>query len=243
MAEKEFYLSIVVPAFREEKRIPAILNAIAEYEKTKDFLIETIVICDGSPDDTANVAKGFSSKIADLTVHESKNNLGKGGAVREGMLRAKGKYVIFSDADNSTPIDQVDKLLAYVDKYSVIVGSRYIEGAKLAKAQPLYRVVGGRALNLIIQLLADRGIKDTQCGFKLFEQKAAKEIFSRQTILGWSFDIEILAIARKLGYKTKEVGVTWYDNPHSAVKPLQDGLRMIEDAWRVRKNIFAGKYH
>lgn len=238
----DFYLSIIVPAYKEEKRIPIILEAIAKYEQTKDFKVETIVVADASPDRTAEVAKSYIGKLANLRVIEGKENKGKGGAVREGMLAAQGKYIVFADADNSTPIEQVDKLLQYADKYPVVIGSRYCDGGKLAIPQSFVRRAGSRALNIVIQMLAISGIKDTQCGFKLFENKAAQDIFKRQTIFGFSFDVEILAIAKKRGYKIKEAGITWYDNPHSTVNPFKDGFRMVGDAWRVRKNIIKGLY-
>lgn len=237
-----FYLSIIVPAYKEEKRIHIILEAIAKYEKTKDFKIETIVVADASPDKTVEVAQSFVGKVENLSVIDNKVNKGKGGAVQEGVLAAKGKFILFADADNSTPIEQADKLLKYADKYEVIIGSRYCHEGKLAIPQSFTRRFGSRILNTIIQLLAIYGIKDTQCGFKLFEHDAAQEIFKRQTILGFSFDIEILAIAKKLGYRIKEAGITWYDNPHSTVDPIKDGARMIKDAWTVRKNVAVGKY-
>ncbi len=238
----DFYLSIIVPAYKEEERIHIILEAIAKYEKTKNFKIETIVVADASPDKTVEVARSYSDKLRSLTVIDNKVNKGKGGAIKEGILSANGKYILFADADNSTPIEQADKLLRYIDKYEVVIGSRYCEDGRLAVPQSAIRIMGSRGLNAIIQLLAVSGIKDTQCGFKLFDGKAAKEIFKRQTINGFSFDIEILAIAKRLGYKTKEAGIVWYDNPHSTVNPLKDGLRMVSDAWRVRKNIIKGVY-
>jgi dolichyl-phosphate beta-glucosyltransferase len=240
---QDYYLSIVIPAYKEGSRIHKSLDALIEYQKKHDFLIETIVVVDGSPDNTADLAKEYQDKIPNLKVIDRKENKGKGYTVKEGILLADGKYILFTDADNSTPLNQVDKLLECADKYEVVIGSRYCDGGKLAHPQPFYRILGGRVLNLIIQLLATRGIKDTQCGFKLFQKDAAQEIFKRQTFDRFSFDIEILAIARKLGYKVKEVGITWYDDPHSTVKPLKDGLRMVKDSWQVRKNITAKKYH
>lgn len=240
--DNDYYLTIVVPAFKEEKRIPIILKAIADYEQKKAFKIETIVVVDASPDKTAEVAKSFIGTVAHLSIIEGTVNKGKGGAVQEGILAATGKYIIFADADNSTPIEQADKLLKYAQDYPVVIGSRYCKGGELAISQSFIRRFGSRVLNFIIQCLAIRGIKDTQCGFKLFESHAAKEIFKRQTILGFSFDIEILAIAKRLGYKIKETGIKWYDNPHSTVSPIKDGIRMISDSWRVRKNIISGFY-
>jgi glycosyltransferase involved in cell wall biosynthesis len=239
---QDYYLSVVIPAYKEEKRIHKIFDAIIAYQEKADFLIETIVVNDGSPDKLVDTVRKYRGKIPNLKFIDRKENKGKGYSVKEGALNANGKYILFADADNSTPFEQIDKLLKYIGKYDVVIGSRYCKGGKLAHPQPLTRIIGGRVLNLVIQLLATRGIKDTQCGFKLFEHKAAKQIFRRQTFDRFSFDIELLAIARKLGYKTKEVGITWYDDPHSTVKPLKDGIQMIRDAWRVRKNILLGKY-
>lgn len=239
----ETYLTIVIPAYKEEKRIHKILDAIAKYQKEKEFTIETIVVCDASPDDTAGVVRQYKDKLNDLRVIEGKVNKGKGGAVQEGMLSAKGKYIIFADADNSTPIEQADKLLRFVPKYEVVIGSRYCDGGKLAVSQSLFRRLGGRAMNLAIQTLAIAGISDTQCGFKLFSNQAAKKIFQKQTVFNFSFDIEILVIAKRLGFMIKEVGITWYDDPHSTVSPIRDGVRIIKDSWNIRKNVLAGKYN
>jgi len=234
---EQIKLSIVIPAYREEKRIHIILEAVEKYVKSKPFPTETIIVVDASPDNTAQVAKQYADRIPSLTVFEGKENRGKGGAVQDGVRLARGEYVVFADADNSTPIEQVDKLLEYIDQYDLVIGSRYCPKGKLAIPQSLTRRMGSRVLNSIIQLLAVPGIKDTQCGFKLFKTEVAKDIFKRETIYGFSFDIEILAIARILKYKVKEEGIIWYDNPHSTVSPIKDGLRMIGDAWQIRKNI------
>jgi dolichyl-phosphate beta-glucosyltransferase len=240
--QDEIFLSIVVPAYKEEKRIHKILDAIVEYVGTKSFATETIVVAKGSPDKTAEVARSFSKKIPNLVVLDEGKSIGKGDAVKCGILASRGKYIVFSDADNATPIEQVDKLLKHTDKYQVVIGSRYCADGQLAIPQSLVRRIGSRGLNIIIQLLAIPGIKDTQCGFKLFERQAAKEIFKRQTINNFSFDIEILAIAKKLGFKIKEAGITWFDDPHSTVAPFKDGFKMLGDAWQVRKNMLAGRY-
>lgn len=241
MPEKPL-LSIVIPAYKEEERIHKILDAIIKYEEGKNFPIEVIVVVDGSPDKTSEAAEKYKEKISDLKIIDRKENKGKGYTVREGVMAAKGKYILFSDADNSTPIEQVDKLLKYKEEYPVIIGSRYIRGGRLAHPQGIVRKLGGRVMNLVIRMFAVRGIKDTQCGFKLFEHDAAKEIFKRMTFERFSFDIEILAIARRHKYKIKEVGIVWYDDPHSTVSPIKDGLKMIRDAWRVRVNLSSGVY-
>ncbi len=240
--EEKVYLSIVVPAYKEEARLHKIIEAFLKYKETHNFPIELLVVVDGSPDKTSEVAKSFQGKVPELVLIDRKENKGKGYTVKEGMMAAKGKYILFTDADNSTPLQQVDKLLKYIEAYEVVIGSRYCKGGKLAYPQPITRIVGSRVLNMIIQILAVRGIKDTQCGFKLFQNEAAKKIFKLETFDRFSFDIEILAIARKLGYRIKEIGITWYDDPHSTVSPLKDGLRMIKDSWQVRKNITAKRY-
>lgn len=240
--EKEIELSIVIPAYKEEKRIHKILDAIEKYQAKKDFAIETVVVNDGSPDKTAEVAESYSKKISNLHVIDRKKNLGKGATVREGVMAAKGRYIVFSDADNSTPIEQADKLLPFMSEYEVVIGSRYKNGGKLATPQSLTRRVGSRVLNIIIQILAVPGIRDTQCGFKMFRNDAAREIFKRTTLNNFSFDIEVLAIAKKLGYKIREAGITWYDDPHSTVNPLSDGWRMIKDTWEIRRGIKSEKY-
>ena len=239
---ENIYLSIVIPAYKEERRIQKVLNAIVEYQKNHEFEIEVVVVIDGSPDNTTETVDSFKDKIKILKIVDRKINKGKGYSIKEGVALTHGKYVLFTDADNSTPFYQVDKLLKFTDMYDVVIGSRYCKDGRLAKPQSFVRRMGGRVLNIVIQILACRGIKDTQCGFKLFEAKTAKEVFSRQTFDRWSFDIELLAIARKKGHKVKEVGIVWYDDPHSTVDPIKDGIRMIKDSWQVRKNITAGKY-
>ena len=240
--DQKNYLSIVIPAYKEEERIHKILDAICDYVKLKDFSVEVIVVVDGSKDKTAEKAKEYENKIKNYKVIDRKVNMGKGYTVKEGVLAAEGEYILFTDADNSTPVEQVDKLLEYRRDYDVIIGSRYIKGAKLTIPQSLFRKTGSRFLNFFIQSLAVSGIRDTQCGFKLFSKKAAKEIFEKQTFNRFSFDIELLAVARSLGYLIKEVGITWHNDPHSLVSPIKDGFRMIRDAWKVRKNILAKKY-
>lgn len=236
------HLSIVIPAYKEESRIYKILDAIIVYEKSKNFAVEVVVVVDGSPDKTAEVAEKFKGKIPGLSIIDRKENRGKGYTVREGVMAAKGKYILFADADNSTPVEQVDKLLKYAHDYPVVIGSRYIKGGRLAHPQGFVRKMGGRVLNMVIRTFAVKGIRDTQCGFKLFQHDAAKEIFKRMTFERFSFDIEILAIARRHKYKIKETGIVWYDDPHSTVSPIKDGLKMIRDAWRVRVNLLKGVY-
>lgn len=237
-----YFLSIVIPAYKEASRIHKILDAVAEYERKKDVQVETIVVLDGTPDNTKEEAEKYYDKVRHLRIIDRKVNKGKGYTVREGILAAKGEWILFADADNSTPLEQVDKLLHHKKDYQVLIGSRRNNGGREARPQPWHRIVGSKVLNWIIQFAAVPGIMDTQCGFKLFEHKAAKEIFNRQTFDRFSFDIELLAIARHLGYKILEVGIVWYDDPHSTVNPIKDGIRMVKDAWQVRSNMRHGLY-
>ena len=241
MSEQPF-LSIVIPAYKEEARIHKSLDAILEYEKSASFPIEVVVVLDGTPDNTLDAVKKYENKLSNLKIIDRKENKGKGYTVKEGMLAAKGKFLLFTDADNATPIDQVDKLLKYSEGFDVIIGSRYTKGSKLAVPQGIVRKIGGRVLNFVIQTLAVPGIIDTQCGFKLFTNEAGKKIFEKMTFDRFSFDIEILAIGKKLGYKIKEVGITWFNDPHSTVSPIKDGIKMIKDAWQVNRNISKGMY-
>ncbi len=235
--KENIFLSVVIPAYKEEARIHLILEALIAYQNTKNFLIEVLVVIDGSPDATAQTVRKYAEALPHFKMMARSENRGKGYSVKEGVLTASGKHILFADADNSTPLEQVDKLLAFANKYPVVIGSRYCDGGRMTKKQPLIRIIGSRVINRIIRILAVRGIKDTQCGFKLFERDAAQKIFARQSFERFSFDIEILAIAQHLGYSIKEVGVEWIDHPHSTVNPLKDGIRMICDAWRVRRNL------
>jgi dolichyl-phosphate beta-glucosyltransferase len=241
MPEQPF-LSIVIPAYKEAERIHKSLDAIIEYEKDHNFKIEVLVVLDGTPDNTLGVAEKYRDRIQGLKIIDRKENKGKGYTVKEGMLLARGKYILFMDADNATAVSEVDKLLKYKDEYPVIISSRYCRGGKLAHPQSFFRKLGGRVLNRIIRIIVIPGIADTQNGFKLFEHDAAKEIFKRMTFDRFSFDIEILSIARLHKFKIKEVGITWFDDAHSTVSPVKDGLAMIRDAWRVNRNIKKGVY-
>lgn len=237
MTEKEIFLSVVIPAYKEEKRIQNILSAIESYQRNKTFKMEILVVIDASPDDTKGAAMKYEKKIDGLRIIDNKIHQGKGGVVRQGVLEAKGKLVLFSDADNATPIQELDKLLPYIKDNEVVIGSRYCKGGKLVISQPFYRRLGSRVINLIIRMITGLKIYDTQCGFKLFESDAAKKIFEKEVSSNFSFDIEVLMLAKYFGFRTKEVGVNWYDHPHSTVNPIKDGLKLIANAFTVKKKI------
>lgn len=233
-------LSVVIPAYNEERRIPATLQSLKEYFKDKDYEYEILVVIDGAKDNTAQVVK--DANIPNLRLIDNKKNCGKGYVVKQGMLKAKGKYRLFMDADNATTIDHVEKLLPYFDEgYDVVIASVGVKGAKIVNNEKLYKRIFGLGSNLIIQLVLVPGIKDTQRGFKMFSAKAAEDIFKRLTVDRWGFDFEALAVARKLGYKIKEVPIRWKNDPESLVK-LSGYVKTFMELLKVRINLWKGVY-
>ena len=235
------YLSIIIPAFNEENRLPKTLEHIFGFLAIQEYDYELIVIENGSQDRTFDVAKSFSDKISQMRVIRESNR-GKGQAVKRGMLEAQGEYLFMCDADLSMPIDEVNHFLPpALEDFDIAIGSREADGA-VRFNEPAYRHIGGRVINYMIQLLALPGLQDTQCGFKCFRQPVAKELFNRMTIPGWSFDVEILYLARIYGYRIIEVPINWYFNPASKVNLFKDSLRMLIDIMAVRKNFRDGIY-
>ena len=216
MSNENPYLSVVIPAYNEEKRILKTLTYIYKYLSVQKYTWEIIVVDDGCKDDTANIVK--ESHLQNINLVNYGSNRGKGYAVHFGVSRARGQYILFCDADNATPFEQIEGLLKYAENYQVVIGSRYLKESKIEIKQPLNRIIGARLGNILIQLLILPGIVDTQCGFKLFKAECAHQIFAKQTIWRWAFDMEILALARKLGYKIKQVPVRWQDQVGSKVE-------------------------
>lgn len=237
------YLSVIIPAYKEEKRIPNTLREIDKYLSRQSYSYEIIVVTDGSPDRTAEVVQEMAREIKNLRLIEEKENHGKGYAVRQGLLKAKGKYRIFTDADNSTSIDQVEKMWPEFEKgFEVVIGSRDVEGAILDPAQPWWRIMLGNIYNLIVQIVSGLwGIWDTQCGFKGFTTKAVNDIFSKCQVDRFSFDVEVLVLAKKLGYKIKEIPVIWKNDLSSAVG-FKSMLKMLIEVFQIRWNIINHKY-
>ena len=235
-------LSIVVPAYNEENRLrktlPEFLKFLADSKKP----VEIVFVNDGSSDDTSKVIRKATEGLPNSRLIGLPANRGKGAAIREGMLSARGTFRIFADADNSTPIWQAEKLLKAADERTVVIGSRYVSGSQIKIKQPFYRVVGSRFLNLIIRIILLPDIKDTQCGFKLFPQRAVEEIFPKIRLTRFSFDLEVLALAKEFGYRIKEVPIEWKDSPHSTVDPVKDGLKLLRDAIRVKIHLMRGDY-
>ncbi|OGB74835.1 hypothetical protein A2810_00135 [candidate division Kazan bacterium RIFCSPHIGHO2_01_FULL_49_10] len=240
---ESIYLSVVVPAYNEERRIGKTLAAMRQFLDRQSYVYEVIVVNDGSKDTTDAVVSIIAEGWPELKFISNSVNQGKGAVVKQGVLGAKGQYILFSDADNATPIEQVDKLLPYVTQYPVVIGSRYCRGAHVHIPQSRHRILLSRASNLLIRILAVPGIYDTQCGFKLFEQRAGKNIFANVKLDRFGFDFEVLVIARHLGYAFKEVGIDWYNDMESKVRTGREALRTLRDLLRVKLNLLRGRYN
>ena len=240
----EVYLSVIIPAYNEEMRLPKTLEEIDKYLSKQSYDYEILVVNDGSKDKTVEVAKSLIPKIKNLKVTGYEKNQGKGYAVRFGMLEAKGEFRLFTDADNSTSIDQVEKMWPYFkESYDTVIGSRDVKGAILDPPQPwLRQLILGEGFKLFRKIILNLwGIEDTQCGFKCFTKKATENIFPRCKINRFAFDPEILVIAKKLGYKIKEIPVIWKNDPESKVK-FKNMVKMGIDLLKVRWNLVTKKY-
>lgn len=232
------FVSIVIPAYNEEKRIGESLQKIVQYAKTKPFSLEIIVSDDGSLDQTVAVAKKELTECGiEHQVIRAPINRGKGAAVRNAMLQAKGDYRLFSDADLSTPIGELDRFLPLLieKKADVVIGSRAVPGAQIKERQPWFREFMGRVFNKIASLFAFHGIRDSQCGFKCFNKDASEKIFTAQKLDGFSFDVEIVFLAQKFGFQIVELPVVWVNSAATKVKVLSDPIKMFWDVLRIRR--------
>jgi len=238
-------LSIVVPAYNEEHRLPPTLARLSAYLASQPLRWEIVVVDDGSRDATCAVVESAMATIPNLRLVRQTPNRGKGAAVRLGMLSARGQIRVMSDADGSMSPDQLPRLLAPLIACTaeIAIGSRYAEGAKTDVKQPLYRVLWSRLANRVIQRSLVPGVRDTQCGFKAFTAEAARDLFARGRIDGWAFDLEILALARRAGFAITEVGVEWKDDRRSRINPLKDMWKVISEAMTIRKNLKRGVYN
>lgn len=238
------YLSIIIPAYNEEKRISSTLKSIDEYLRRQSYAYEIIVVSDGSYDNTALLVENLEPDIKNLKLIDNKENHGKGYVVKQGMMEAQGELRLFTDADSSTSIDHLDKFIPYINQgYDVVIGSIGISGHKVTSgSEPIWRRIAGKLGNLFIQIMAVPGVKDTQRGFKLVTAKAADDIFPKLTILRWGFDIEMLALARKFGYKIKELPVDWKNDPDSKVG-LKAYFQVLLETVIIRWNLMTGKYN
>jgi len=231
------HLSVVIPAYNEEKRIEDTLSRMYDYLRAKDFDYEVIVVDDGSSDDTVPRARESGlSREGKLKVVSNGENRGKGYSVKSGMAASSGDHVLICDADMSTPIEELDRLSAIAASgYDIVIGSRAVEGADVRVRQPWYRERMGKVFNFFVKLLLMSDFRDTQCGFKLFRGDAARDIAEDLKIEGFCFDVEMLYLAGKKGYKIREEGVVWDNSPQSKVRIMGSSLNMFLDLVRIKR--------
>ena len=239
--EQKPFLSVIIPAYNEAKRLPLTLIDLDKHLSKAPFAYEIIVVDNNSKDSTKEIAMRFAGIMKGVRVIECRTQ-GKGAAVKKGMLEAKGQIRLFSDADNSVSIDQFFKMQhLFREGYDVVIGSRDVEGAKMEPPQPWYRIFLGNMGNIFIRLMLLKGIKDTQCGFKAFSDRASDKIFSLATINGWGFDVEALSLAKMFGYKIMEMPVVWVNGAGSKVKPTAY-INVLIEVIRIKLRMVKGFY-
>lgn len=250
MADKP-HLSVIIPAYNEEPNFKrGTINELPGYLEKQDYSYEILIVDDGSEDNTAVLAETFAKKHKNVRVVKNPHQ-GKAETVKTGVYHSKGELVLFTDFDQATPITEVEKLLPFFPEYDIVIGSRQLPGAKREK-EPIYRHIMGIVFNIIVQFIAVRGIWDTQAGFKCFRGEVAKILFTKLKVYGQgrkvqgalvtAFDVEILFIAKKRGYKIKEVPIVWHHVATTRVSPIKDSLRMLRDVVKIRLNDFKGVY-
>jgi dolichyl-phosphate beta-glucosyltransferase len=233
MTESRVDLSVVVPAYNEAGRLEPGLRRAVEYLAGRGCSYELLVVDDGSRDGTAAVAAAFAASGVRVIRHE--RNRGKGAAVRTGVVASRGERVLISDADFSTPIEEVEKLEARLsDGTPLVLGSRGLATSQVQQHQPFYRELMGRTFNLVIRMVGVRGIRDTQCGFKLAAGDIGRSLFAAMTLDGFAWDVEMIWLARRRGYGVAEVGVVWVNSPDSRVDPVRSSLAMLRDVLLMR---------
>jgi len=243
--KQNIYLSVIIPAYNEERRISGTVMDISRYLSKQDYAFEIIVVNDGSKDKTAEKVKNLQATIYNLKLIDNEKNKGKGGAVKDGMLAGQGQFRLYLDADNAITIDHLDKFWPYIKEgYDIVIGSIELSGSIKAEEYTgfgkIYRNVLGKLSKYLIRVMAIWEIHDTQRAFKLFTKEAAEKIFPRQNIMRWGFDIELLVIAKGLGYKIKELPVKW-ENPAGRVTFLSY-LNTLKELFQIKFNKWRGKY-
>jgi glycosyltransferase involved in cell wall biosynthesis len=236
-----FFLSIIIPAYNEANRLPRTLEQVFAFLSNQTYKYEVIVIENGSTDNTLELARQFTSTYPFLKVIHNETR-GKGSAVKRGMLEAQGEYHFICDADLSMPIEELSKFIPpLLNDFDVAIGSREAPGA-VRYNEPSYRHLGGRAINLLIRTFILPGFEDTQCGFKCFRAETTRSLFQAQTLTGWSFDIELLYLARRKKLVIKEIPIDWYYGADSKVSALRDAIKMIGDIFKIHSNARRGLY-
>jgi glycosyltransferase involved in cell wall biosynthesis len=240
--ESHAFLSIIIPSYNEELRLPASLELIASYIQRSGRETEVVVVDDGSTDETAAVAERFRGRIPLLRVIANGENRGKGYSVRHGMLEARGEIVLFTDADLSAPIEEADKLIGALGEYDVAIGSRALDRNLIAVHESGFREFAGIVFNKIVRVVLWLPFVDTQCGFKAFRRERCHIIFEQQRIERFGFDPELLYLARHHGLKSVEIPVRWAHSPATKVSMLRDSVLMFLDVFTIRWNALLGRY-
>lgn len=240
--KKVIDLSVVIPVFNEEKRLPSNLDKIMKYLKNKKISHEIILVNDGSTDETWKVIKSYKNKHPNLTILKHPQNLGKGAAVKTGMLSSKGELVLMTDCDLSTPMEELESLFQYIKSHDIVIGSRRLKEKKLGRLPERYRTFLGDIYYELLRLILLPSVKDTNCGFKLFSRKVIRPVFSRQKINRWGYDAEVLFIADKLKFKIKEVPVKWTHYAGSKVKIFDAVTKTLSELLQVKINNLKGLY-
>lgn len=244
MAKEGIFISLVIPAYNESKVISDTINKTSAYFAKKNYDFEIIVVNDDSIDNTRELVSALTKNASFIKLINNKHNMGKGFSVKCGVLASRGDYILFSDADLSTPIEDLDKLMPYFAQgYDVVIGSRALKDSKILLKQPGLRQSMGKIFNLIVRLLGLATISDTQCGFKCFTRDAARKIFELQRYKGFCFDVEILYLAKFLGYRIKDIPVTWTNRIDSRVGIIKDSLKMFFDLFKIKADILRRLYN
>jgi dolichyl-phosphate beta-glucosyltransferase len=235
------FLSVIIPAFNEERRLPTTIEKVLAYLQAQSYSSEVLIVENGSQDSTFQIAQGYAEQHANLRVIREQQR-GKGLAVKRGMLEACGEYRFMCDADFSMPVTEINRFLPPAQTgFDILIASREAPGA-VRYNEPAYRHFVGRVFNAMIRLIALPELQDTQCGFKCFRNSVAEDVFRLQTLRGWSFDVEVLFIAKQRGYRIAELPIPWYFNPDSHVDVVRDSIQMALDLFRIRLNGLRGEY-
>jgi dolichyl-phosphate beta-glucosyltransferase len=235
--------SVVIPAYNEAKRLEATLDRVLGYVAAQKWNAEVLVVNDGSRDATREIVLRYAAQNPMLRLVDNPGNRGKGYSVRNGVMNARGEFILFTDADLASPIEEGEKLLAALAAGAEIaIGSRWLDKSLQTRPQPLYRRILGRVFNLALRLVLGMNYKDTQCGFKAFTRRAAEAVFPLQIIERWGFDPEILFLARRLGLRVDEVAVKWAHQENTKISPIRDGLRMFTELLTIRWYAVSGRY-
>lgn len=237
---EKIFLSILIPAYNEQQKLRCTLEDVSEYLKGTNYTYEVLIVDDGSKDDTPIIAESCKDLFTNFRLIRNDVNRGKGFTVKRGISEAKGEYILFMDADSSTSIKQLDKFIPFDDDFDILIASRRIAGAEVT--MPFSRAILGKIFILLSKAILGIRVHDINCGFKVFRTVAAKDIFSKQVMSGWSFDAEVLFLAEKNGYTIKEIPIEWKYGEDSKVHPIKDGVDSFFGLIAIKMNELKGKY-